>query len=329
MQEKERLNMNIFLFILTNNIIPIFALIALGFYASKKFELNINTLSKLIFYVFAPCFIFVYLYKTDIHIEMMKVMVIAFMILGTNMIIAALVSRIRGYSEGMKNAFANSIMFYNSANIGIPLITLVFSSEPFVINGETPYLNLALAAQIMVLTVQNISTYTIGFMNAGKANTQWKDTFIKVFRMPTIYAILLAFVFKALPYDFTSFPLWSSLNYASNALVSISLIALGVQLARTHVKLSDGDIYLSSFIRLLIGPILAAIFIYLLGMEGIIAQVIMISSSVPTAVNTALIAIEYDNHPDFASQAVMASTLMSAVSLAFVIYLARTLFPVI
>lgn len=321
--------MNIFLFILTNNIIPIFALIALGFLVSKKFELNINTLSKLIFYVFAPCFIFVYLYKTNIPLEMMKVMIIAFMILGANMLIAAFVSRIRGYSEGMKNAFANSIIFYNSANIGIPLITLVFSSEPFVINRETPYLNIALAAQIMVLTVQNISTYTIGFMNAGKANTQWKDTFIKVFKMPAIYAIVLAFIFKALPYDFKSFPLWSSLNYASNAMVSVSLIALGVQLSRTHIKLSNTEVYLSSFIRLLIGPILAIIFIHLFQMEGIIAQVIMISSSVPTAVNSALIAVEYNNHPDFASQAVMVSTLLSAVSLAFVIYLARILFPVV
>lgn len=321
--------MNIFLFILINNITPIFALIALGFFIGKKFELNISTLTKLIFYIFAPSFIFVYLYKTNIPFEMIKVMIIAFMILGAQMLIAALVSRIRGYSEGMKNAFANSIMFYNSANIGIPLITLVFSSEPFVINGETPYLNIALAAQIMVLTVQNISTYTIGFMNAGKANTQWKDTFIKVFKMPTIYAIILAFIFKVLPYDFTKFPLWPSLNYASNAMVSISLIALGVQLTRTNVKLRNADIYLSSFIRLLIGPIMAMVFVCLFQIGGIIAQVIIISSSVPTAVNTALIAVEYDNHPDFASQAVMASTLLSAVSLTFVIYMVRILFPIV
>lgn len=321
--------MNIFLFILTNNIIPIFTLIALGYFISKKFDLNINTLSKLIFYVFSPCFIFVNLYKTKIPIEMMKVMIIAVMILAANMLITSVVSKARGYSKGLKNAFANSVMFYNSANIGIPLITLVFSSDPFIVNGETPYLSIALAVQIMVLVVQNISTYTIGFMNAWGANTQWKDSFIKILRMPIIYAIVLAFIFKSLPYDITKLPIWPSLNYATNALVPISLLTLGIQLRRTPIEFKNIEVYLSSFIRLLVGPIMAIIFIGLFRLDGVIAQVVMISSSVPTSVNSALIAVEYDNYPDFASQAVMTSTLLSTISLAFVIYMARILFPII
>ncbi|HCJ57591.1 AEC family transporter [Lutispora sp.] len=320
--------MKVFLFILTNNIIPIFVLIALGFLISRKFELNINTLSKLIFYIFSPCFIFVNLYKTSVPLEMMKVMAIAVMILGANMLIAALLSKVRGYSEGLKNAFANSIMFYNSANIGIPLITLVFSSEPFIVNGETPYLSIALTVQIMVLVVQNISTHTIGLINAGKADTQWKDSFIKAMKMPIIYAILLAFACKALPYDLTNLPVWSSLNYAGDALVPVSLITLGIQLMRTPIELRNIDVYLSCFVRLLVGPVLAVIFIYMLRVDGIIAHTLVISSAVPSSVNSALIAVEYDNHPDFASQVVVASTLLSAVSLAFVIYMARLLFPV-
>lgn len=319
--------MNVFLFILKNNIIPIFALVALGFLISKKYDLNVNTLSKLIFYIFTPSFIFVYIYNAEIHMEMLKITLIAAIILVINMLFATLVSKIRGYSVGMKNAFANSIMFYNSANIGIPLITLVFSSEPFVINGETPYLNTAIAAQLMILMFQNLSVHTIGFINAARAKNHWKDSVAKVFRMPIIYSITLAFIFKFSNYDLTRFPLWPSLNYAANALVAVNLIALGVQLAKTRFRLTNKDVYLSCLIRLVIGPILAITLVYLFQMKGIIAQVAMISSSVPTAVNTALIAVEYDNFPDFASQTVMISTLLSAVSLAFVIYFARVLFP--
>jgi len=229
----------------------------------------------------------------------------------------------------MKNAFANSIMFFNSANIGVPLITLVFSNKPFVIGGETPYLNTAIAAQIMVMMFQSITINTIGFINAGRANTQWKDSLAKVFKMPIIYTMILAFVFKFSNYDFTKFPLWTSLNYGANALVAVNLIALGVQLSKTRFSFSNKDVYLSCFIRLVIGPILAIILVLLFQLKGIIAQVAMISSALPTAVNTALIAVEYDNHPDFASQTVMISTLLSAVSLAFVIYFTRVLFPVL
>lgn len=321
--------MNVFLFILTNNIIPIFALILLGYFMSKKFNLDIYTLTKLNFYIFVPAFTFVNLYTTKIPFEMIKVLIAAILILTTNMVVAWLMSKIRGYDEGLKNAFANSILFYNSGNIGVPLITLVFSSIPFTINGETPHLNIALTAQIMVLLVQNITTNTLGFLNAGRANTHWKDSIIKVLKMPTIYVIPLAFVLKGISYDMTKIAIWPALNYSRNALVPIALITLGVQLSRTDFQFKNKDVYISAAIRLLGGPLIALFFINLLHIEGIIAQVVMISAAVPTAVNSALIAVEYDNYPDFASQAVMTSTLFSAVSLVFVIYMARILFPVI
>jgi len=102
-----------------------------------------------------------------------------------------------------------------------------------------------------------------------------------------------------------------------------------VQLAKTRFSFSNIDVYLSCFIRLVIGPLLAITLVFLFLLKGIVAQVAMISSALPTAVNTALIAVEYDNHPDFASQIVMISTLLSAISLAFAIYFARVLFPVL
>lgn len=320
--------MQVFLFILTNNIVPIFALIALGYLMSKKFDLDIFTLTKLNFYIFVPSFTFVNLYTTKIPLEMVKVLGAAILLLIVNMMVVAFSAKLRGYNEGFKNAFTNSILFYNTGNIGVPLITLVFSSAPFVVNGQTPYLDIALTAQIMVLVVQNITTNTLGFINAGRANTHWKACVQKVFHMPTIYAIPLAFLLKVVPYDFTNLALWPALNYARNALVPVALITLGVQLSRTAFEFKNKEVYLSVFVRLIGGPILALLFISVLRIEGVIAQVVMISSALPTAVNSALIAVEYDNYPDFASQTVMTSTLFSAGSLVFVIYMARLMFPV-
>ena len=241
--------MDVFIFILLNNIVPIFAIVALGFFISKKFDLNVHTLSKLVFYIFAPSFIFVYIYNAEIYLEMVKVIIIAVIILGLNMLLAAFVSKIKNYNVGMKNAFANSIMFYNSANIGIPLITLVFSSEPFIVNGQTPYLNTAIAAQLMVLMVQNLSTNTIGFINAGRAHGRLKDSIIKTMKMPIVYVIIFAFIMKLLPYDLTKFPLWHSVNYTANALVAVNLIALGVQLSKTRFALDNKDVYFVMLFR--------------------------------------------------------------------------------
>ena len=321
--------MQAFLFILTNNIIPIFLMISAGYLLNKKFNLDILTLSKLNFYIFVPSFILTNLYTTHIPVDMLKVLFFAVLMVLINMIVGNLIANIKGYDTTLKSAVVNSIMFYNSGNVGLPLITLVFSNAPYIIDGQTPYLELAVTTQITVMAVQNITTNTLGFFNAGRAKLHWKDSIGKIARMPVIYAIPTAFLLKTLPFDFTQLPVWPALQYARNAMIAIALLALGVQLSKTSFEFKNKDVYLAVAIRLLGGPLLAFILIQLFHFDGVIAQTLLISSSVPTAVNCALIAVEYNNRPDFASQEVATSTLLSAISLTFVIYMARVLFPII
>lgn len=320
--------MGIFFHILGYNILPIIILIALGFIVCKKFNLAINTLSKLNFYIFVPCFIFVNLYTTELQLEMLKVLICAAVLLMFYSLYGALIAKLRGYAPDMTNAFKNSVMFNNSGNIGLSLITLVFSSAPFVIDGKTPYLDTAVSAQIMILMLQNISTNTLGFYNASRANTSLKKCLQKIFSMPTIYAVPLALILKLFPFDFSTLPGWPALVYIKNGLVPMALLTLGVQLAKTTFDWTNKEVYISVFVRLILGPITAVIFIVLFGFNGAVAQTILIAYSVPTAVNTALIAVECDSCQDFAAQAVMLSTLLSTFTLTLAIYMARIIFPV-
>ncbi|MCY6485215.1 AEC family transporter [Clostridium aestuarii] len=320
--------MQIFSYILIHNIVPIFFLIILGYLIDKKFALNIFTLSKLNFYIFVPVFAFMQLYTTKIPGEMLKVTVFALLLILINYIISTLIANLLKYDISLKNAFKNSIMFYNSGNIGIPLITLVFSSTPFIINGETPYLNLALTTQIVILVTQSIFTNTVGFFNAGQGTMHWIDSIKSIFKMPTIYAIPLAIILKTFPYNMQENPIWPALTYIKDGMVPIALLTLGIQLSKTQFNFKNSHVYLSNMLRLVGGPILAYILISLLNINGIMAQALLISASVPTAVNTALIAVEFNNKPDFASQAVMTSTLFSTITLVFVVYISRILFPI-
>lgn len=321
--------MHIFFHILSNNIIPIFTLIALGFMLNKAFDLDIFTLSKINFFIFVPIFVFVNLLTTEIELQLIQALIFGVIILIFNMGITSIVARLRGYDLSLKSAFKNSIMFYNSGNIGVPLITLVFSSGAFVINGQTPYLGIAVTCQVMILVVQNVTTNTIGFFNAGRAHMDWKESLLKICKMPTIYAIPTALVLKYFQVDMTRVPIWPALEFVRQGLISVALITLGVQLSRTSFNFKDREVYLAVAMRLIGGPLLALILLKFFGVQGILAQVLMISSSVPTSVNTALIAVEYNNRPDFASQAVMISTLLSALTLTGVIYFAGLLFPVV
>jgi predicted permease len=320
--------MSIFLYILGNNILPVFIIIALGFIISKKFNLNIYTLSKLNFYLFVPGFIFFNLYTANLSFDIVKILFLALTYMIANDLLARLISRVRQYDVGMTNAFKNSIMFNNAGNIGVSLITLVFGHAPYVIDGKTPYLNQALTAQVIILVFINITMNTIGFYNAGKAKRDIKESIHQILTMPSIYAILLALLVKYFNIDITATPLWTTLEYIKDGLVPMALLTLGVQLSKTKFDFRNADVNIAVFTRLVIGPVLAFICIRLFAFSGVIAQTILICYSVPTAVNTALIAVECDNYQNFSSQEVMVSTILSAITLTTAIYMAGVLFPI-
>lgn len=56
-------------------------------------------------------------------------------------------------------------------------------------------------------------------------------------------------------------------------------------------------------------------------MNGVVAQALFIASAYPCSRNTALFALEYDNHPAYAAEAVLLTTLLSAVTVTVVVYL--------
>ncbi|CJC35808.1 auxin efflux carrier [Streptococcus pneumoniae] len=74
------------------------------------------------------------------------------------------------------------------------------------------------------------------------------------------------------------------------------------------------------------GPLLALAVIYILNIDGIVAQSLFIASSFPTSRNTSTIAMEYQIEPELHAQIVLFSTLFSIITVTVVIYLSYILF---
>lgn len=313
--------MQYMLTVFTDNILPVFFLIMLGFLLGKKVKLDPSVLTSLNFYIIIPSFMFVMLTETDLPANVALILVAATIMLVINALLGMVISKARSFDNVMSRSFASSLMFYNSGNIGIPLITLVFSDHQ-----NKSALGIALAVQISVLLVQNISINTVGFILANHRSGSLKESIVKVFKMPIIYSIALALCLKYFSFDPQSLSIWPALVYAKDAMVAIALLTLGIQLASTSIKSLRADVFLSSALRLVGGPIAALIIIWFMRFDGIVAQAFLISSSVPTAVNTALIAIECKTNPEFASQTVMVSTVISAIILSGVIFLSQILY---
>jgi len=284
-----------------------------------------NTLTKLNFYLFVPAFSFVNICSTEISAGLVRVVILNLTLVAVNFGVGSGLAGLLRLPKRTARAFENSLMFNNSGNIGVSLMTLVYSSPPFN-SGGAPLLEAALSVQVMTLLVQNLTTNTIGFINGGGEGASVKTGIIRVIKMPTLYAVTLAISLKFLPFDISVTPMWPALSFLRNGLVSFALVTLGVQLSKARINLRLKTPYLAAFFRLIGGPSLAFLMIKLFGFEGVTAQAIFIASSTPTAVNTALLSLECGGDSDFAVQAVTVSTILSAVTMTATIYLAYVLF---
>jgi malate permease and related proteins len=182
----------------------------------------------------------------------------------------------------------------------------------------------AFSVQIVVMLIQQLLTNTIGVMNASSSDRSWKAALWENFRMPMTYAVLIAVACRWLNLDVPK-PLWTSLELMSQGLVPTALVTLGAQLASTRLYVRNFKVLVSNGMRLLVGPLLAAMVCWVWGITGVMAQVVVICAAAPSAVNTVLLAIEYKSDPDFASQTVFLSTLLSALTMPVVIALVQYL----
>ncbi len=182
-----------------------------------------------------------------------------------------------------------------------------------------------MSAQVIVLTLQNLFTFTYGIFAIQSVQVGKLKALLGYFKMPILYALVLAIIFNYANLPIPMFA-WTPLNYLAQAMIPIALILLGAQIARFKFTFKWTSAYFYIIIRLIIGPIIALGIIYVLGFHGIIAQALFIASAMPTSVNSSVIAQEYDNYPELAAQLVFISTLLSAITVVAVIYLSQIIF---
>lgn len=301
--------------ILKDIILPIFILMSIGFIIQRKFHLDIQTLARLNIYFLVPGFIFVKLYSTQFSAHLFTNLLLFFILFVVVLfIISAIVARMIGLDDGRKTVFTNSVLFYNSGNYGVPVNDLVFKSDP-----------LAMSIQVIILTFQNIFLFSYGIFSLQSIKIGKLKAALGYFKMPVLYAMLAGILLNVYEVPIPSF-IWVPANYIADAMVAFALLTLGAQVSEIKFMSGLSTVYISLFMRLILGPAIALGIILLFKVDGIVAQALLISSAMPTSVNSAVIAQEYENHPNFAAQIVLFSTLMSAITVTFVIYMARLLF---
>ena len=301
-------------FIFLKIIIPIFVLIGLGFLAQRMMKMDSRTFSRMTIYIFVPAVMFIKMYAAKVDLQFFATIIVFITVIQVLMfVIGEITARSLGYSRGKRKAFSNALTFFNSGNYGLPLADLVFKSSP-----------IAASVQVFIMMLQNTTGNTVGVFQASSANSSYKKALRHVFTMPSLYVLFLVLIFNYFSIPVPE-PVMVPLKYLADGFIAFALITLGVQLAEIEYSYKIDDVLLPCFIRLVLSPILGYLLTLLMGIKGELAQALIIGVSTPSAINTAILAKEFNNEPDYASKIVFYSTLLSGLSMSMVIYCLQSL----
>ncbi|BFH60849.1 MULTISPECIES: AEC family transporter [Paenibacillus] len=300
--------------ILLEVVLPVFVLIGCGSLMQRIFRLDLYTLSKINFYFITPAAVFMSMYHSDMSGTLLGTVVLFYgLYVFILWLIGTIVARSMKFPSSMRAAFNNSIMLDNSGNYGMPINALVFKGDP-----------LAGSMQALIMSLQSLLTFTYGVIaiQGAKLKGNYRSMVIGFLKMPVPYALVLGIFLHVLHVPLPVF-ISQPLTYAQQSLVAVALLTLGAQIVKYPLRLYRLDIYISLFIRLIIGPVIGCGLVFALGLKGIPAQALLIASGMPSGVNTSILAEEYANEPDFAAQTVLLSTLFNVVTITGLISLAK------
>lgn len=302
--------LNIFLTVLS----PIFIQIALGYVLSKRIEIDLKTLTRIQMYILIPALLFSNIYTSQIESGMMvTIMVFTTFLFFILMLIAYIASKIFRFERPREMAFINSVILRNQGNFTIPLIALAYAGS----GGDE-----AMSYHIVVLFTTNLLLNTFGLYNASAGKYTAKEAVYNMMKLPMVYTIAIALFLKGFHIQIPG-TLLTTTQILGQGLVAVALLTLGAQLANTKIAFRDLSVYVSNIGRLLVSPAIAWAMVLIMGYDGILGQVLVIGAAAPTAVNSVLLAIEFDGDAPYASQTVLMSTLLSAITVSVVVSLVR------
>ena len=196
----------------------------------------------------------------------------------------------------------------NTGNMGIPICLFAYGS-----------LGMGVAAAISSVVI--LLHFTLNVFLANK-----KFDIKVIIKSPSFYAILLAVFFLYFEIKTPTFVLNTVMLLAYGMIVLI-LISLGVALTKLKV-FSFKSSAISSIGRVIIGPIIGFILIKIFNLSGFAAGVLLIQSSMPSAILTYLIASIYSPKKivDNIASMIVVSTLMSLVTVPITVFFALKYF---
>ncbi len=306
-----------------NQVFTLFLLIVVGYVVKKR---NIVTeqihreISGLVLNVCLPALIINamnFKFAPEVLVKSGQLVIAAFVIYSGTILLSYPLTRLIGAAGNRRDVFQYVLVFSNCGYMGYPVINAIMGEQGVF---YTAIYNLAFTVLVWTFGV-HLMTRNPGEGSEGETAGTWRDQ-LKRLVNPNLIALAIGFSLFIFSIQLPA-AVSSTIKMVGETTTPLSMMFIGFILADVSIRetVSDLQVYLVSGMRLLLLPLLVWGGFKLFGITGDLVTVAVISTAMPAAANTAILAAVYDNDYQLGSKAIFVSTLLSVATLPLVILL--------
>ena len=291
-------------------VLPVGLIILIGSIAGRTLPIDRKTLSQLILYVLSPALVIDGLYRTSLSWQSSFGLFIGVALTSCLVyVISRLIGKVTDSPGSLQTSIIATSLFPNNGNMGLPVVTFALGTA-----GLERGIICMIGSSIIMFCLGPAIIQGKGIINGLRL----------IVRLPLIWAILAGLGLRLLSLGIPTFELPFDLDLGiqklGEAAIPIALILLGMQLVDTHFASGIKELSAAT-IRLLIAPTIAFGIGHLLNLASLDLQVLVLQSAMPTAVNSLILVTEFGGDRNFVARAIITSTLLSFVTIPFVLWL--------
>jgi hypothetical protein len=298
--------LSLLLRIFVDNILPIFLAAGTGFLLGRRLHPDLKTVSRLTLYLFSPCLVFTSLTRAALSArEFWGMALFALAVIGSMTLLSLGAGLALRLDRKLQATLVIASVFVNGGNYGLAANKFAFGDE-------------ALARAVIYFVFSTIMVYTLGVAVAslGRPGASLRRALWEVIALPNFYALIAAGLVRANGWELP-LALARPVELLGEASIPVMLVLLGLQMAeaRAWPRARLALIGLASFLQLLVAPLVGLALAGALGLTGVARQAAVLEASMPTAVITTILAVEYDLDAALVTGTVVLSTLLSPLTL--------------
>jgi len=286
-------------------IFPLVILVVIGYLLNKTGKLKEETSRSMIniaFEVFLPATVFLAISKAKLNSEFLYIPVFAMIIIFSIYFASKIIFSKMDINENDKKVMVVGAMLMNTAAIGIPVMESLYGTEGAAVASLFDF-----GCAVLI--------YTLGYFTISKNNLCATKMIKKVLSSNVLWAMVLGLSINFFNIEIGVI-LDGLIGLIAGATIPVMMIAIGgiIKPAIKNGKFTLLSVFMRSFGGLVIGLLI----VYLFGLEGIIKNMVLIGSILPSAIITIVFTIKEGLNSQLAIEIVSISTILFFILLPFV-----------